>query len=101
MKQSKDELKAMNQLRAEGYYVIKSAGSFGLWDIVAWLKDSIRLIQVKRNQGPRSFERKALTEYPHLNCPKCGHRLSSKEIWLYKRYERGFKIELLGEEVSQ
>lgn len=48
MKQSKYEVKVMNQLRSEGYYVIKSAGSFGLWDIVAWLKDSIRWIHVKR-----------------------------------------------------
>ena len=94
MKQSKHEIKVVNQLRAEGYYVIKSAGSFGLWDIVAWLKDSIRWIQVKRNQGPRSAERKALKKCPHLYCPKCGHQISTKEIWLYKYYQKP-KVEIL------
>lgn len=74
MKQSKYEVKVMNQLRSEGYYVIKSAGSFGLWDIVAWLKDSIRWIHVKRTQCPHSAERQALKECPQLHCPKCGHR---------------------------
>ena len=95
MKQSKTELRAVNNLRTANYYVIKSAGSFGSWDIIAFLKNSVRLIQVKRTQGPRSEERRKLTEFPHLHCPDCGRRISSKEIWLFKRYEHQPKIETL------
>lgn len=95
MKQSKYEVKTVQQLRSQGYYVIKSAGSFGLWDLTAWMKGSLRWIQVKRSQGPRSAERKALMECPHLHCQKCGSRISSKEIWLYKKYRRNPEIEVL------
>lgn len=41
------ERKACLQLRKEGYYVIRSAGSKGMFDFAAFGKNKVRLISVK------------------------------------------------------
>ncbi len=41
------EYKAVNDLKDAGYEVARSAGSHGLWDVVAVNSNGVRLIQVK------------------------------------------------------
>lgn len=85
VKQSSTERMAVNELIGQGYYVIRAAGSFGLFDMIAFKPGSpLRRIQVKKTQGPRSEERRMLKEAPPFCCPGCGEVASTKEIWLYK-----------------
>jgi hypothetical protein len=98
VKQSSTERMALNELESDGYFVIKSAGSFGLFDFIAWKDGPVRLIQVKKTQGPRAEERQALNDFHHLQCPHCRGVITTKEIWLYQT-KKGVKsipkIELL------
>lgn len=41
------EYKIMRLLKADGYNVLRSAGSHGLYDIVAWNSKEVRFIQAK------------------------------------------------------
>lgn len=70
------ENKARKELEAEGFYVMRSGGSKGLWDLIASRRDKIKFIQVKRNQLPRPKERKRLAKF---DCPE----IATKEIWVY------------------
>lgn len=75
------EHQARDTLRTQGYYVIRAAGSKGLFDLVALpcsLNRHIRLIQVKSNAWPGRRERKELESAATLiGCP---HEI---EIWRY------------------
>ena len=42
------ELKFKKQLEQEGYFVVRSSGSHGLFDLVAFNTSEIKLIQVKK-----------------------------------------------------
>ena len=63
--------KILNEL---GYHCTRSAGSKGMWDIVAIHPSHVRLIQVKVEgaMGPLELERIKL-----YNAPIC----ASKEVW--------------------
>jgi len=41
------EYRIMRLLEADGYKTLRSAGSHGLYDIVAWKEDDVRFIQAK------------------------------------------------------
>ena len=41
------EYKAVKELQAAGYIATRSAGSHGLWDVMALNKNGVRLIQIK------------------------------------------------------
>ena len=70
------EYKAMLQLREDGYAVLRTAGSHGMYDVVAWNPTEVRFIQVKLNCKPTERELAALeaAHVPH-GC--------SKELWTY------------------
>ena len=42
------ERKAKKELEKQGYYIIRSAGSKGIWDIAAIGNHALHLIQIKR-----------------------------------------------------
>jgi Holliday junction resolvase len=45
------EYKAMHELEKDGWYVIRAAGSHGIFDLVAFGKDEdLRLIQIKKTK---------------------------------------------------
>ena len=46
-KGSRAERRAKAMLVAEGYFCVRAAGSLGLFDLIAFRFDHIRLIQVK------------------------------------------------------
>lgn len=80
------EYKARDILKANGFYVVRSAGSHGLIDLVAIGFGHVRLIQCKSEymskEERQSFERLSVP-------PMC-----SKEIWT-NVYRKGFNAEYL------
>lgn len=88
-KGSRAENKCRKQLRSEGWYVVKSAGSFGLFDLVAIKPEGIRLIQCK--SGTCSSP---LIEYKTLKAFKAPSN-ATIELWRYFDYARQPIIEVL------
>lgn len=73
----KYEYKTMNYLKSKGYRCIRSAGSHGVFDVTAFNKYVIRLIEVKRNDYPLPNEILGMKSFV---CPdNC-----KKEIWIWK-----------------
>jgi Holliday junction resolvase len=73
------EMNCAKQLEGEGYIVVTSRGSHGLFDVVAIGSTHVRCVQVKRNCYLSAVEREALQlAVVASNC--------SKELW---RYETG------------
>lgn len=85
---------ARNQLIADGYDVMRAAGSKGCVDLIAWSIREIRFIQVKK-EGER--RRKYTEDYlglQKLNTPPCK---ASFEIWVWKK-NRGWKEKVVVKE---
>jgi hypothetical protein len=83
------EKQAAEMLRKQGYYVIESRGSFGIWDLIAYNTEHARLIQVKSNRKPS----------PEAIDIMRGHKTPphfSKEIWIF--HDRG-KLEIINLEI--
>jgi len=79
------EWKSRDYLEARGYRVLRCAGSFSEWDLIAFLKKNWRgrtgtwaeilLVQVKSSRWPGSKEMKAMRDFPApANCAKHIHR---------------------------
>jgi len=60
---------ARDSLRRNGYTVVRSAGSKGKIDLVAWNGECVRMIQVKAKGALSAKEIEALRALP---CPPCG-----------------------------
>jgi Holliday junction resolvase len=72
------EWKTRRILEEQGYYCIRSAGSRGIFDILAFNETEIKLIQVKAGKSPLSpLERE---EIEKIVVPSN----ASKEIWLWR-----------------
>jgi hypothetical protein len=67
----------MRILEAAGYYCIRSAGSHGFFDIVAFNSTGMRLVQCKTNGHVTALDREGLQEFKDLP-PGC-----SKELWIF------------------
>ena len=69
------ERKTRKLLEKEGFYVMRSAGSLGKFDLIAFNQEKFRLIQVKSGTSRiGKKEREEIKEFPvPLNC--------SKELW--------------------
>jgi len=80
------EDQARKQLEKEGYYVTRSGGSLGLWDLVAIRRDAalrlagptflFRLVQVKSNRPPSRKEMERLRRFTVSP-------MVSREVWIY------------------
>jgi len=80
----KRELIAKKILEAQGYNVIRSAGSHGPWDLVAYKDREIRFIQIKSYRpGPASREKMLQGPGGPLDV--------SREVWVYRKRE-GFEV---------
>jgi Holliday junction resolvase len=82
-KGSAGEYRAMRMLEALGFYCLRSAGSHGPIDVLAFDAVSIRAIQVKTGDHAACSpaEREALKLLP---LPAC----ASREVWVFKNYAR-------------
>ncbi len=74
--------RARRLLEAAGWCVLRTGGSLGAFDLVAFGRRGLRLIQVKTNRGPRRIERERLQSFSNL---PAGAR---KEIWLFRDRQR-------------
>lgn len=87
-KGARQERKARRILEAAGYYVVKSGGSLGMFDLVALGPRDVRLIQVKSNRRPGPVEREAIEQFL---CPA----YARKEVWVFHDYARTPTIECI------
>jgi len=89
-KGTRSEKKAIKLLEATGWYCVRSAGSFGLFDIIAIHPriPYVRCIQVKTNKKASKGEIELIKEFP---LP----RNFVKELWVFVDYEREPLIEYL------
>ena len=80
------EYRIMHDLEEVGYSVQRSAGSHGLYDVIAWNESHFRLIQAKVGKGITTDERNKIKDNKvPVNC--------IKEIW--HKTDRGTQIERL------
>lgn len=81
--------KIRDWLKASGYHwVITSAASLGPFDLIAFGKSDIRLIQAKANKWP---PRKEVKKIEAVEVPDIGNLTNTvfiKEIWRWKDYAR-------------
>jgi len=86
------EYRVIKKLRADGYTTIRSAGSKGLWDVIAYkagdgltTEDELWIvIQVKANKKPTLKEMKALKKE---TVP-----FAVKEVWIVKDRQKEIGI---------
>jgi Holliday junction resolvase len=78
------ERRAAEELKKEGYFVVRAAGSRGPVDLVAIGKD-VRLIQVKRGKGALAEGKREIARVPYPG---------PKEVWVYEG-RRGFRKEVV------
>lgn len=73
-------------LEEQGYYVMRSASSKGLFDLIAVKSTHVRLIQCKYGYQPSAV---SIEEFKLFNAPpNC-----SKEFWIKLRGERYFTVQ--------
>lgn len=72
-----NEYKAMRILEKAGYNVFRSAGSHGVFDIIAYNSNGLRLIQCKTNDHVTPMDREAIEQV--VNIPPN----TSKELWTF------------------
>lgn len=72
------ELKAKQELEQKGYVVVKSGGSFGVFDLWAAGDLLMKLIQVKSVKKKKSFN-KLKKEILGMKVPK----YCEKELWIW------------------
>lgn len=77
----RNEWKTRDLLRREGYHVVRSAGSKGIVDIVAFNGQRLLLVQVKTNGGMSSEDIQNLKSLP-------APPFASKQLWVWRDYAK-------------
>ena len=75
------ERKTITNLEEKGYVASRTAGSHGVFDVIAFNDNHFRLIQIKSTQNSvkMGFYRKDLTNITNIVNPDN----STKELWIY------------------
>jgi Holliday junction resolvase-like predicted endonuclease len=84
------ERKARKQLELQGYYVIRSAGSRGIWDLVAFKNDEIKLVQIKSYRKDDSHLKEKVFGSMRKHEPFLPLN-ATQELWLWV-YRKGWEI---------
>lgn len=85
---------ARASLQRQGYRVMRSAGSKGAIDLVAWNTQEVRFIQCKSAGATRPKDRKALEVLPRP-------AFATVELWERSGLVDGFKVEVIaGNEIA-
>ncbi len=88
-KGARAERRARWMLEAAGWTVVRAGGSFGAFDLVAFSRSGLRLVQVKCNRPPRPAERARLAAFDNLP------RGTSRELWVFSDRVREPEIEVV------
>jgi predicted RNA binding protein YcfA (HicA-like mRNA interferase family) len=75
------ERKCVHELRDLGYTAIRTAGSHGTFDVIAWDRSNLVMVQCKRTKNPRSPSRQEVASI--RSCAVPPHTLT--EIWIYTK----------------
>jgi len=70
------EYRTINKLREAGYTATRSAGSHGIYDVIAWNEHEVKFIQVKFNCYPTKSEIELFLGDKIPNN-------TTKEVWIY------------------
>ena len=62
-KGQRNEYRTMRYYQAMGGWCVRASGSFGLFDVLAFLPDSVHLVQVKSNRWPSPAEREKISQF--------------------------------------
>lgn len=92
------ENKAMKELEKQGYYVVRSAKSLGVFDLLAFhrtRKPSIRFIQIKKTKSNKKYDKEINEIKEFNNYPE--NMVISKELWIWITREGWTKI-IVGED---
>jgi len=81
------EYEAKQLLETLGYTVCRTAGSHSPFDLIAFNRFKLRLIQCKYTASKGSFKREMSTIRGILVPPKC-----SKELWIKRRNSNIFEV---------
>ena len=73
---------AMAELRADGYTVVRTAGSHGPVDVIAWDEWLVLLIQIKR--GEKRPPKREYNKLAEMVTPYRDPVVVSVELWYYK-----------------
>lgn len=76
------EYKTMEYLKEDGFNSARTAGSHGIFDIIAWDEIGVRFIQVKIDCQPTSKEIKKMKATPFPMS-----RNITKEVWVWTTRE--------------
>ena len=77
------EYKAKKQLEAEGYTVIRAAGSHGPWDLIAMRgEEPVRCIQIKRTKAINGHKT-ILNQFKRNQRGKLGFTTYREEMWVW------------------
>jgi hypothetical protein len=94
------ERKARDELRKEGYLVVRSSGSLSAFDIVAISKEHMRLIQIKATNNTKiktdTLFKKTIDEIEKIEVPSN----AIKELWVW-RIRMGWEKNILNTKISQ
>lgn len=85
-KGSRNERRTIKLLESQGYYCTKSGGSLGMWDIIAFNRNHIRLIQSKTNRPPPKCEMDTMSSFS-IYPPG-----TTKELWIWKDHQRSPEV---------
>lgn len=77
-KGARNERRARALLESEGYTVMRAGASLGLFDLVAFGRKGIVLVQVKSNRGSSAAERARLVAFD--NVP----HVARKQVWIFR-----------------
>jgi len=73
------EYRAMKELEEENFVSIRTAGSHGMFDVIAINENSIRLIQIKKTIGKKVYlPADELNKIINMKCPTN----VTKELWV-------------------
>ncbi len=89
-KGTRNEHKAIRILEAAGYHCTRSAASLGLFDIIAFNRQGLRLVQVKTNRDASPPEREQIEMFDNLPAD------ASKEIWIFHDRAKQPLIKIIG-----
>jgi len=90
---AKKEYEIKKILESDGFYVIRSAGSHGVFDLVAFNEYEIRFIQSKYGGTGGVISKQEMEKLKKIKVPKVCK--CTKELWSRKKGNKTFKIKLI------
>lgn len=87
------EYSAIRFLSERGYGTVRSAGSKGVFDVVAYNDAIVRFIQIKSTKSKRPSYKKDVSQITETQVPE----FASRELWVYTSGKGWTKVMVWGE----